>query len=145
MTACSTPLPDAAFALHVIPNAPHGTLGGRAGPLLASADQFRIVVQGRGGHASLPHQTLDPVPVACEIVTALQAMITRKFSVFDPVSADRGADRGGTTFNVMPDSAEIEGTMRSLSADKPRNAAREPAAGRGGHRRSARAGPARSN
>ena len=110
------PLPDAAFALHVFPTAPHGTLGGRAGPLLASADQFRILVQGRGGHASLPHQTLDPVPVACEIVTALQAMITRKFSVFDPAVLTVARIAGGTTFNVVPDSAEIEGTMRSLSA-----------------------------
>ncbi len=110
------PLPDAAFALHVFPNAPHGSFGGRAGPLLASADQFRVVVQGRGGHASLPHETLDPVPVACEIVTALQAMITRKFSVFDPAVLTVARIAGGTTFNVVPDSAEIEGTMRSLSA-----------------------------
>ncbi|MCB2046599.1 MAG: amidohydrolase [Novosphingobium sp.] len=111
------PLPDAAFALHVFPNAPHGTLGGRAGPLLASADQFTISVKGRGGHASLPHETLDPVPVACEIVTALQAMVTRKFSVFDPVVLTVARIGGGTTFNVVPDSAEIEGTMRSLSAE----------------------------
>jgi amidohydrolase len=110
------PLPDAAFALHVFPNAPHGSIGGRAGPLLASADQFRVVVQGRGGHASLPHETLDPVPVACEIVTALQAMITRKFSVFDPAVLTVARIAGGTTFNVVPGSAEIEGTMRSLSA-----------------------------
>jgi amidohydrolase len=110
------PLPDAAFALHVFPNAPHGSFGGRAGPLLASADQFRVVVQGRGGHASLPHETLDPVPVACEIVTALQAMITRKFSVFDPAVLTVARISSGTTFNVVPDSAEIEGTMRSLSA-----------------------------
>jgi amidohydrolase len=110
------PLPDAAFALHVFPNAPHGTFGGRSGPLLASADQFRVVVKGRGGHASLPHETLDPVPVACEIVTALQAMITRKFSVFDPAVLTVARIDSGTTFNVVPDSAEIEGTMRSLSA-----------------------------
>ncbi len=110
------PLPDAAFALHVFPNAPHGSFGGRPGPLLASADQFRVVVQGRGGHASLPHETLDPVPVACEIVTALQATITRKFSVFDPAVLTVARIAGGTTFNVVPDSAEIEGTMRSLSA-----------------------------
>lgn len=111
------PLPDAAFALHVFPNAPHGTFGGRAGPLLASADQFTIAVQGRGGHASLPHETLDPVPVACEIVTALQAMITRKFSVFDPAVLTVARINSGTTFNVVPDSAEIEGTMRSLSPE----------------------------
>ncbi len=111
------PLPDAAFALHVFPNAPHGTFGGKAGPLLASADQFTITVRGRGGHASLPHETLDPVPVACEIVMALQAMITRKFNVFDPAVLTVARISSGTTFNVVPDSAEIEGTMRSLSPE----------------------------
>lgn len=110
------PLPDAAFALHVFPNAPHGVFGGRAGPLLAAADQFRIVITGRGGHASLPHETIDPIPVACEVVTALQAAVTRKFSVFDPVVLTVAKITGGTTFNVIPDTAEIAGTMRSLSA-----------------------------
>jgi len=110
------PLPDAAFALHIFPNAPHGLVGGRVGPLLAAADQFRITVNGKGGHASLPHETMDPVPVACEIVTALQAMVTRKFSVFDPVVLTVARIQSGTTFNVVPDSAQIEGTMRSLSS-----------------------------
>jgi len=109
------PLPDAAFALHVFPNAPHGMIGGRAGPLLASADQFRILVSGKGGHASMPHETVDPVPIACEIVTAIQTMVTRKFSVFDPVVVSATRITAGTTFNVIPDSAEIEGTMRSLN------------------------------
>ncbi|MDG2004447.1 MAG: M20 family metallopeptidase [Novosphingobium sp.] len=109
------PLPDAAFALHVFPNAPHGMIGGRAGPLLAAADQFCITVNGKGGHASIPHETMDPVPVACEIVTALQAMVTRRFSVFDPVVLTVARIESGTTFNVIPDKAEIEGTMRSLS------------------------------
>ena len=110
------PLPDAAFALHVFPNAPHGMIGGRVGPLLAAADQFKIRVNGKGGHASLPHETMDPVPVACEIVTALQAMVTRKFSVFDPVVLTVANIESGTTFNVIPDEARIQGTMRSLSA-----------------------------
>ena len=79
------PLPDAAFALHVMPNAPHGVIAGRAGPLLAAADMLEIVVEGAGGHASMPHQTRDPVPVACEIVTALQTLVTRQFSAHDPV------------------------------------------------------------
>ena len=110
------PLPDAAFALHVFPNAPHGVFGGRAGALLAAADQFQVVVTGRGGHASLPHETIDPIPVACEIVTALQTAVTRKFSVFDPVVLTVAKITSGTTFNVIPDSAEIAGTMRSLSS-----------------------------
>jgi len=108
-------LPDAAFALHVMPNAPHGLIGGRTGALLASADQIEVRVGGRGGHASMPHQTLDPMPVACEIVTALQAMVTRKFSVFDPVVVTIGKIECGTAHNVIADEARLTGTMRSLS------------------------------
>jgi len=73
------PLPDAAFALHIMPNAPHGMIGSRPGTLLASADMLEIAVVGRGGHASMPHDTRDPVPVAAEILLALQTMITRRF------------------------------------------------------------------
>lgn len=111
------PLPDAAFALHVMPNAPHGLLGGRAGALLAAADQLEIVVNGRGGHASSPHQALDPVPVACEIVTALQTLVTRRFDVNDPVVVTIARIEGGTTHNVIPDQASLKGTMRTLSPD----------------------------
>ena len=110
------PLPDAAFALHVMPNAPHGVVGGRAGPLLAAADQIEIVVEGAGGHASMPHQTLDPVPVACEIVMAIQAMVTRRFDIADPVVVTIARIEGGTTHNVIPDRAVLKGTMRTLSA-----------------------------
>ena len=109
------PLPDAAFALHVMPNAPHGIVGGRAGPLLAGADQIEIVVSGRGGHASLPHETLDPLPVACEIVLALQTMVTRKFSVHDPVVLTIARIEGGSTHNVIADRATMRGTVRTLS------------------------------
>lgn len=110
------PLPDAAFALHIMPNSPHGLVAGRAGPLLASADQFDIVVQGRGGHASMPHETLDPVPVACEIVTALQAVVTRKFPVSDPVVATVAKIEAGTAHNVIADRVAMRGTLRTLSA-----------------------------
>lgn len=108
-------LPDAAFALHVMPNAPHGLIGGRAGPLLAAADQLRITVTGRGGHASMPHDTLDPVPIACEIVGAIQTMVARRFSVFDPVVVTVSKIEAGTAHNVIPDTAKLTGTMRTLS------------------------------
>ena len=110
------PLPDAAFALHVMPNAPHGVVAGRAGPLMAAADQIEIVVEGRGGHASMPHQTLDPVPVACEIVTALQGLVTRRFDIADPVVVTIARIEGGTAHNVIADRATLKGTMRTLSA-----------------------------
>ena len=76
--------PDAAFAIHTTPNMPAGSIATRPGPLLASADILHIDVRGRGGHASMPHDALDPVPVACEIVQAIQTMVTRRFNVFDP-------------------------------------------------------------
>ena len=109
------PLPEAAFALHVMPNQPRGTFGGRAGPLLASADILQVRVTGRGGHASMPHDALDPVPIACEIVTAIQAYVTRQVAVSDPVVVTIGKIEAGTTHNVIPESAALLGTVRTLS------------------------------
>lgn len=111
------PLPEAAFALHVMPNAPHGLIAGRAGPLLAGADQFEIAVQGAGGHASMPHQTLDPVPVAAEIILALQTMVTRRFDAHDPVVVTVTQLAASNAHNVIPDSVVLKGTMRSLSPE----------------------------
>ena len=109
------PLPEAAFALHVMPNARHGQVAGRTGALMASADQFEVVVAGRGGHAALPHMALDPVPVACEIVTALQAMVARQFDPHDPVVVTVAQIDAGTAHNIIPDFARLKGTLRTLS------------------------------
>ena len=109
------PLPQAAFALHVMPNAPHGIFTSREGPLLASADTVEILVTGRGGHASMPHDALDPIPVACEIVTAIQTYVTRRMPVFDPVVVTIGRIEAGTTDNVIPETASMLGTIRTLS------------------------------
>jgi hippurate hydrolase len=112
------PMPDAAFALHIMPNARHGAVAGRAGALMASADQLDIVVEGRGGHASMPHDTLDPVPAACAIVTALQAMVTRRFNAADAVVVTVTMIEAGTAHNVIPDRVSLRGTIRTLT---PRN------------------------
>ena len=112
------PLPQAAFALHVMPNARHGVLASRAGALMAAADQLEIRVTGRGGHASLPHQTRDPVPVACEIVTAIQALVTRRFSAAEATVITITRLDAGTAHNVIPDHALLRGTMRTLSAER---------------------------
>ena len=112
------PLPDAAFALHIMPNAPHGTIGGRAGTLLAAADMLDIAVRGRGGHASMPHDTRDPVPVACEIVMALQAMVTRRFDAAEAVVVTITQLDAGSAHNSVPDKAMLRGTMRTLTPDK---------------------------
>jgi len=109
------PLPDAAFALHVTPNVPSGLIAGRAGPLLAAADRFLVKVNGKGGHASMPHNAVDPIPIACEIVMALHSMVTRRIEAFDPVVMTVGRINSGTTNNIIPETAEIEGTIRSFS------------------------------
>ncbi|MEM9501794.1 MAG: M20 family metallopeptidase [Pseudomonadota bacterium] len=111
------PLPDAAFALHIMPNAPFGVLAGRAGPLMAAADQFTITVRGRGGHASMPHDCADPVPAAAAIVGAIQAMVTRRFKATNAVVVTVTQIHAGTAHNVIPDDVMLGGTIRTLSAD----------------------------
>jgi amidohydrolase len=110
------PLPDAAFALHIMPNARHGAVAGRAGTLMAAADEFDISIEGRGGHASMPHDTRDPVPAACAVVSALQAAVTRRFNAADAVVVTVTVIEGGTAHNVIPDRVNLRGTMRTLSA-----------------------------
>ncbi|MEI2704864.1 MAG: M20 family metallopeptidase [Ilumatobacteraceae bacterium] len=105
----------AAYALHITTMLPTGTIATRRGPLMASADTVTIVVTGRGGHASAPHQALDPIPIACEIVLALQTMITRRISVFEPAVVTVGRIAAGTTNNVIPETATIEATIRAVS------------------------------
>ena len=107
--------PDAAFALHVDTRLPVGRLAARRGALLASQNVWRIEVKGKGGHASMPHDTLDPIPAACEIVTALQTMVTRRVHAQDPVVITTTKIEAGTTDNVIPESAHLLGTMRATS------------------------------
>jgi len=110
---------DAAFALHVAPQIPTGMIGTRPGPMMASFDDFEIEVQGRGGHASMPSDCLDPIPIACEIVQALQSFVTRQIPATDPGVLTVSQIHAGTTNNVIPDSVDLSGTMRALS-DKTR-------------------------
>ena len=111
------PLPDAAFALHIMPNAEFGVLAGRSGPLLAAADQFNITVKGAGGHASMPHDAMDPIPAAAAIVSALQAMVTRRFRATSAVVVTVTQIHTGTSHNIIPDDAMITGTIRTLSPE----------------------------
>jgi amidohydrolase len=108
--------PVAAYALHVTSQRlPCATFSTRPGAMLAAADQITVTVRGRGGHASTPHRAADPIPVACEMVTALQTLVTRKFDVFDPVVITVGSFHAGTTDNVIPDEARFLATARSFS------------------------------
>jgi amidohydrolase len=108
--------PAAAYALHVTSaQLPFGWFATRSGPVLGGADVFEVTVRGAGGHAAQPHRAKDPVPVACEMVLALQTYLTRAFDVFDPVILTVGSFHAGTKDNVIPDEARFAASIRSFS------------------------------
>lgn len=107
---------DASYALHVTSALlPSGLFATRPGPLMAAAGVLTVTVRGAGGHGSSPHRAKDPIPAACEMVTALQTFVTRSFDVFDPVVLTVGTFHAGTAHNVIPDTATFEATLRSFS------------------------------
>ncbi|THA23706.1 amidohydrolase [Streptomyces sp. RKND-216] len=108
--------PVAAYAVHVL-SAGHasGRFFTRGGPAMAASNVLTVTVRGAGGHGSMPHRAADPVPAACEMVTALQTWISRTFDVFDPVVLTVGSFHAGTKQNVIPESATFEATVRSFS------------------------------
>lgn len=107
--------PDAVFALHISPLLENGHVTGRPGAVLAAADFWEITVTGKGGHASMPHDCVDPIPVACEIVQALQHFVVSRIPAFDPVVLTTTKIEAGTTSNVIPERATLTGTLRSTS------------------------------
>ncbi len=110
-----------AFAIHQSPTLPNGMIATKGSSLMASADTFLITVRGRGGHASMPHHASDPIPIACEMVGAFQSMVTRRVDVFDPAVVSVARIQAGTTSNVIPETAELYGTVRTVS-EKARDA-----------------------
>lgn len=112
-----TPRPTRAFAVHVSAAYESGTVRHRPGPQMAAADELTIEVAGRGGHASAPHHALDPVPVAAEIVLAVEVALTRRVDAFDPAVVTFGSIHAGTTHNVIPATAVLNGTIRTFSAE----------------------------
>ncbi len=108
------PKPEAIFALHVFPHLKTGETGFRAGQYMASADEIYITIQGRGGHAALPHQTVDPIAISALVITGLQQIISRKGNPLIPSVLTFGKIQGGFTTNVIPDKVEILGTFRTM-------------------------------
>ncbi len=105
-----------AYGIHVASGMiPTGVVTARAGTLMAANDSVRVTVRGRGGHGSMPHLAADPVPVACEMVLALQTAVTRQFDAHDPIVVTVGRISAGTTDNVIPDTAELAATVRTFS------------------------------
>ncbi len=107
---------DSIIGLHLISEYPSGRVGVRSGAVYASADKFKITVTGKGGHAAWPHLAVDPIVVSAHIITALQTLISRETSPFEPSVITIGIIQAGSAFNIIPQTAEMHGTMRTFSA-----------------------------
>jgi amidohydrolase len=106
---------DAAVMIHVLPLLPAGVIGWRTGPMMASADEFRLEILGRGGHAASPHLGVDTIPVAAEIVTALQRIASREIDPLESVVLSIGTIKGGYRTNIIADKTETSGTVRCFN------------------------------
>jgi len=118
------PRVNAAFGIHLWNDLPVGTVGVMAGPVMASVDQFEIAILGRGGHAAAPHQTIDPVLVAAHVITALQSLVSRRRDPLSEAVVSVTEVHAGRAFNVIPDRADLRGTVRTFGGhffeDAPR-------------------------
>ena len=119
------PRVDAAFALHLWNDLPTGKVGVRPGPVFASMDEFRLEVEGKGGHGGAPHQTVDPVVAAAQIVVACQSIVSRKVDPVRSAVVTFGQVHGGTRLNVIPDRVVLEGTARAFEGPVRRLVLRE--------------------
>jgi hippurate hydrolase len=111
-------VPDAAFAIHITPRQPSGAVFSRPGPTMAGAGAFKIVIKGRGGHPAEPHHAVDPIPIASEVVLALQTYVTRRVKVFEPAVVTVTAIQAGShELGAIPEAATLTGTIRAVSEE----------------------------
>ncbi|MCF8209773.1 MAG: amidohydrolase [Rhodoferax sp.] len=108
---------EAVFGMHNWPGAAVGTFAVSAGPVMASSNEFKIVIRGKGGHAALPHNALDPVPVACQMVQAFQTIISRNKKPVEAGVISVTMIHAGEATNVIPDSCELQGTVRTFTVE----------------------------
>jgi amidohydrolase len=111
------PAVDAAFGMHIGQDLPVGTVGVADRIGNAAADSFTATIYGQGGHAARPHLVVDPVVVACEVVSALQLLISRELDPLKSAVITVGAINAGATHNVIPAEATIKGTVRTFEPD----------------------------
>ena len=111
---------DAVFGVHVDPTQDLGVIATRPGPLMASADEFEITVQGAGGHAARPQAANDPIVLAAHAVHAIHHIVSRRLDPLEPGVITIGQIHGGTVNNVIPDSVYLNGTIRSFTPDARR-------------------------
>jgi amidohydrolase len=119
--ALENPHVDRCFALHLYSGLEVGKIGVRDGAFFASSDRFELTLQGRGGHGAMPQMSVDPIVAASHLVTMLQTIPSREIAPKDPVVVTVGSMHAGTTFNVIPDNAEMMGTVRAFSDDVRRS------------------------
>ncbi|MDP3519697.1 MAG: M20 aminoacylase family protein [Hydrogenophaga sp.] len=108
---------QAVFGMHNWPGAPVGTFAVSPGPVMASSNDFKITIRGKGSHAALPHNGIDPVPVACQMVQAFQTIISRNKKPVDAGVISVTMIHAGEATNVVPDSCELQGTVRTFTLD----------------------------
>jgi amidohydrolase len=106
---------DNIIGLHLISGHPIGRVGVREGAVFASADRFTLQITGKGGHAAMPSDSVDPIVIAAQIITATQTLISRETSPFSPAVITFGRIEAGSAFNIIPQTAELQGTMRAYT------------------------------
>ncbi len=111
------PKPEAIFALHVYPHLPSGVVGFRGGQYMASTDEIYITIKGKGGHAALPHKSVDPIAIAAQVITGLQQVVARKANPVSPTVLTFGKIEAGFATNVIPDELELWGTLRCMDEE----------------------------
>lgn len=113
--ALADPAPDAAFGLHLWNTMPLGKIVAQAGPLMSAADTLQIVVRGRGGHGALPHETVDAIAATAQVLSALQTIVSRNVDPQETAVLTIGTVHGGSAFNVIAETVEMQGTIRTFS------------------------------
>lgn len=116
---------DAVFGLHLWQPLEKGKIGITYGAMMASADDYRIVIEGKGGHGSMPHETIDPIYIASHVIGALQGIVGRRMNAIEPAVISVGKIEAGTTYNIIPNQAVMSGTFRSHSEATRRALAEE--------------------
>jgi amidohydrolase len=108
---------DGVIGLHLMSHSPVGRVGVRAGAVFASADGFVLNVKGKGGHAAMPHEAVDPIVISAYIITALQTLLSRERSPFSPAVISIGMIQAGSAFNIISETAQMQGTVRAFSQE----------------------------
>ncbi len=129
---------EAVFGMHNWPGMPVGQFAVTPGPVMASTNEFKITMRGKGSHAALPHNGVDPVPIACQMVQAFQTIVSRNKKPIDAGVISVTMIHAGEATNVMPDSCELQGTVRTFTTRGARPDRAAHAAGGRAHLRRAR-------